>query len=1768
MNKDNLIAIGGTTGEFDWGTYKLGNSPDGEGNGDSYFSRVGNLVSSELASFKDIVVKGIPLTGVSAAVGLYNTLPTVANAVGGKGTLEYINTLGVANKLDESFSTNGSFSNYYNDNAQGIELAGSIAGSIIPGTLAVKGLRMASAGVGRAAVNLAKMESDHIVGKSAAWLAGMVATTPKTRILQASYDAALLGQSAVTTLLPAARFQYALAVGGQAALEAAVFETASVAFQHTNPTYADINDLGDFTKHIGIAATFGGALGGVFGSLTWKSTEFLPSPGAAATTTLREATNIFGRAREGILDVKDFGQKMESIPSGDKIAAAFDDFFVKQTDPLVHVQDLVNFVPKDKHDLLIRSANEWLAKRESTLDTIIKTELNNLVKVAGKDTNIGDDLYQALIKNTDGTLLKNPDELAQIFGGADSVDFVRLGRGRYANVAEEIVKASPEQNQLYRDLLDSSLTGQKLRDFANERTQIKEFFENAGFKKIPSKAATPAELQPLWSRYSEIGKLIKDTPDLKDYAKLYKNIDELTPEAIAKYGIDPEKAAGVLESTAFKYRKSSAQYYDLVSGVHVERPTLVLGDLLRNKAAIRVSGGNVIANGGTVLLKDLSGAVHSSTLPANLIEANARWHFAGQFITPKSGDKLLFADGEFNPFKLAAAIEKNIPIFHNGVELNREVALAQLSATKKTMYAYAKESLNMSEDAARLYADLPALEVIDDAWRGVRGRENDFLSRRNVLINYKTEQTLDEFQAKSVAAIRANVLTEQIQAAEKGYQIAEQLGIEIPPLIQEMMTSLRQHAINGENPLDLANRIGAGSITNASGRMFTLNTNVTAVGSFIFSKMQDLEAGIKRELSPHIAAILRGTGKDAELDILRTIHKKVQGGGSKYFDAAKLGDIGAALSAASPEGMTFVSRDIARLLHKGETSIEDVFSKIAENPSKHMFTVENPNVVKLLRTYSELEGAQRNAQIGIMASRGANRIESIPGELYFPPIDTSRLKHFVMVRNDSDAAIGGFSRYSFVHAVNDKELAKKVSKLQQEAPELSVFRPEDIALDKKLKGEFERAKAFYSYSVDSDLQSKGILSEFLPRNGNEILDEMQTHLVDASRRNIRSLVKNWTGDFIDHNDRLANTLDAFAKSTHGQRAGNNSFVPKADNSYSQANRSLLNIGPGEDADGVLGMAVRGQNRLIEWVDEVATTARNFSDSTKNNRPSKAAQFEERLHNIVEEGKKIGVDYSLMNTALFIDAEQKYGRAFLTSNVTRRLNTLSAMLTLGLDFWNPIVQSLSLPVTINSAIRQLLADAPPNVKQALEGVQIGGRAARLGAKASVDYWKDITKIASFDRWKNGMPLKQGEMEAIQKWIATPNGRFINEMSDLGLLPPTRRQMMVELSDLTDMRGLSDRLIFDKLKKVTEWGSFPTRYAELFQRYAALKVADGIAEIAGLQGANKLNLLHSFATQSAGVYTAAQRPGFFQGAIGSSFGLYKSYAINMLQALGRHIENRDVAALLSTGALQGTIFGAKAIPGADQLNSYIRAQNEEDNRDLFTTAQILLGESAGHAALYGLPSMFLGANLYSRGDLRPTGVVGNPLDVAQYPALAQLTGVVASTARAANQIAGGVSVPTAMLNALAHQSLSRPAARLSEYALGQQTTAQGSLVQPIDNSEPLWDWNLLVRMGGARPVDEAIFADAYYRENQYKREQSEGMKRLRINARTKMSQGEEIDFDELADDFLKNGGNPRELRNWIRRQYKESSIPASEKLRLQLLKSPRMEHAQQLDIPSTD
>ena len=55
----------------------------------------------------------------------------------------------------------------------------------------------------------------------------------------------------------------------------------------------------------------------------------------------------------------------------------------------------------------------------------------------------------------------------------------------------------------------------------------------------------------------------------------------------------------------------------------------------------------------------------------------------------------------------------------------------------------------------------------------------------------------------------------------------------------------------------------------------------------------------------------------------------------------------------------------------------------------------------------------------------------------------------------------------------------------------------------------------------------------------------------------------------------------------------------------------------------------------------------------------------------------------------------------------KLNAISATVTLGLDGAFAIVQSLSLPITINSSLRRLLADAPPEIQEKIREIGIAG-----------------------------------------------------------------------------------------------------------------------------------------------------------------------------------------------------------------------------------------------------------------------------------------------------------------------------------------------------------------------------------------------------------------------------------------------------------------------------
>ena len=1791
MNPDYVASIGVNSGEVDWSQIKMARESQEPKQG---FSLIGTLKRSldyisPISSPLNPIRQSAELVGTSAIFGLVNTIPLVANtiadAVGGEGTMKYLDTLEGAAMLDKIYQTGTSYQDAYEESPVAIELGGAILGSIPGGVGATKLLSSPrlTAEVSNSLARLAAMESDHIIGRSAAWLGGMLATSPKTEILRKGYMSMMRDPGMVANLMSLDKLKYAMYAGGSAAWQAMVYETASTLTQLKNPTYSSVEDLGSFVKHIGTAGIFGFGLGGTLGTFLWKSEPFMLASDSAVPTTLRQIATGLGEARTAVNRTVDAAQKFKDIPSGSKLSAVLDD--VKFSPEAIEdlTKSYLGFLPKSQHDEAVRVMTEWVTKRSDFVSSEIKSNVIELTKkylpkqatavddVPAEGT-IAETVLNKMVKGEEGKLLKSPEDYTQIFGEAVEIAPVKVVVTKKSDLGVHVIDDLPlATKEAFRDKLFESEIAERIQraqaEVSNHFNVLKQAVPGANSSLTKDKV--PEALHGTWKAWQEARVARNSIPGYKEFGDLFVDPKLLSKDLIKKFGLDENVFGDFMQQFSHGARKSSIHTYDTKLGRFTDRPVIQLGDLTAHKGSLAITG-NTLTLDGKVLAANLPELTMSSSQPLGLIESQIRWQYGGRNLQAKSGNKLTYEGiPRYNPFRLAAAIDQDIPIFYGEHKVSRDFALKQLADEKKKLYKHAMENLKYADEEARLYADIPH-DANLESWVPTKGRELNFLERRHVTIKYSSPNSLDEFQLKTIAGIRNLIYTKQLEVSEAAYQTAKLYGIQVPDMIKNALTDLREFGLNGATPLDHTSVSGSTAFTNASGRMFKMNTQANAIAAYLHGEIEKLNTSVARELSSDIRAILQAAPGESSREVMQLVHKKVHGGGTKWYDAADVvGDEAYRGYYISREWAKDLIKPSAEELSAAE-KLEELLGAPMAEIAKNTFKVTDRNVLGFLTKYSKLEGIGRKVQLRTQAARGINVLDQIPGELYFPPLDITKSPYFVMVRDNADSAIGGFSRTSFVHANTEKALVERVNLLQREfGDRFEILRPQDIQLNKTLKGEFEYSRNFYSYSLDNELHSKGVFSEFAPRNVEEILEEAQAHLMRTNRRNMRMLLKDMTGDFIDSMHRLSDTLDPFTRSVHGT-AGQKTFNRLAsDNPYSRVVRTMLNIAPGEEAGGVLGAYSAIQNRFVTWVDDIATQTRNFYAATKMNSPHQERLAEEKLNRLIEESKKFGMDLSDMTLPILKDAELKYGKVAFSSGVVQKLNSLSYLFTLGIDTANFLVQSLSMPITINSAIRSMINDAPPEIANGLKNISVAGTAGRVASKATGDFFRDILEIRRFDKLRRGYTLDSDEASKLIKWLSSPRGKFFQEMDTNGLLPPSTRQLMIDVNDITNLSVINSEVLSSKLKRAAEIVSGPSRYAEVLQRYVSLKTAAAIADTLGLQGAQRLNMLHSFATQSGGVYTAAQRPGMFQGAIGGSIGLYKSYAINLMQAFGRHIEDRDIKGLLAIAATQGTIFGAKSVPGADAINQYIIKQSVEDQQDLFTLSDMIMGKDGANAMLYGLPSMFLHMNLYSRGDLRPTGVIGNPLDLASYPAANQLFQVGAAIAEAGSLIGNGAPVGNSLLQAAAHQSLSRPTARVSEYFLGYQTSKQGGVISPVkDNAEDLFKWRLLIRAAGAKPIDEAILSDAYYRETQYQRDRDADSKALRNATKNSIMGDGDLDMDGIIDHHLRNGGNVKDIRRWIRDQYKAVDHTGVDELRDKLIKSNRLRHAQQLDFGMED
>ncbi len=318
-------------------------------------------------------------------------------------------------------------------------------------------------------------------------------------------------------------------------------------------------------------------------------------------------------------------------------------------------------------------------------------------------------------------------------------------------------------------------------------------------------------------------------------------------------------------------------------------------------------------------------------------------------------------------------------------------------------------------------------------------------------------------------------------------------------------------------------------------------------------------------------------------------------------------------------------------------------------------------------------------------------------------------------------------------------------------------------------------------------------------------------------------------------------------------------------------------------------------------------------------------------------------------------------------------------------------------------------------------------------------------------------------------------------DLGVMDP----IVSEVTELAAKLRSSDPGVAAKAEalmnsRMVELLSIGTTTSEKLVREIAFATGVKIAREAypTLGKGGVITYARNFVDQAIGNFDPLQRPILFQGNLGIAMGLFQTYMVTMAQQIFHKIGNREFKALSKMMLAQGTIFGAKALPGFNQVSEYIGEHFSDQNYDLTTGTYRAINDDLADFMLYGFPSA-LGPAIYSRGDLQPR--IPSGLDNLAAVNIAKSAFASADRILDAARNIGDEGAMQALAEALTVQHISRPLARLSELYTGYGITNQGSIMAGPEEVRSVQ--GALARVFAVRGIREAKAREAEHLNSFY-------------------------------------------------------------------------------------
>lgn len=997
------------------------------------------------------------------------------------------------------------------------------------------------------------------------------------------------------------------------------------------------------------------------------------------------------------------------------------------------------------------------------------------------------------------------------------------------------------------------------------------------------------------------------------------------------------------------------------------------------------------------------------------------------------------------------------------------------------------------------------------------------------------------YDTKAVADIDGNVL--------EGIAAIKQKQVIYRNAVQNVFNNLAGgHASDFfRMPEDItmkANSFGAGQggISFANGNYGTPASFFERIGQATHNLLQRNTAAVHSQLEPILNQIRNDLPSALELS---TIMNRVRAAGKEKY---------------------VLSDDGESLVLRGQKAYDDAIANGANPKKLKPYTKSDPtiedeifikrdSVREFIGKHIEINGIRILHLKNIRATQGLSH-DVDHNTFYAPPVNPRDYPHVAFVVDDT---ITGTGHVSMIHAASQTELDQMIARVPARYTTITKGASERWH---KAYGDYEADNALHENYIDTSKTSTGSSASFFPQTDPaKIVDDLMKWHTEKERQVVREGVSLlYSKEFAEFR-RLGAQYTDLATSRYGKLSNLKIAEEVVHNPYVDYIKTALDVQKSADARIWTDINTKLDSKVSEIWSRITGTISKSKSS-------------DELSLVNEAMREAGINTAHYDASMDALANHAIPKGQL-SELVQRSNALLATLTLRMDFLNSVNNTVGGAVLGGTEFQAV-------IRAIKEGNEEGA-----GALAALAHIKIPGTGDSI------LAPKKLISEAYKNWF---NPAIRKRYIDAGFTTRHTAEYHAILDDLTvranDTASSLGGRIESTYAKIMQFGDKAERFtgnkfAEEFTRFISADVMRQMTDLAVAHAGMDAKLadayIGTFVNRVNGNYLASQRPLAFQGPIGQAIGLFQTYQFNFLQQMFRHVadgQGKNAAIMLG---LQGTIYGMNGLPAFNAINTHLIGSlpGNTNHQDI---SSFVYGEANKDIAdwlMYGAASNVLGlfspdlkTNLYTRGDINPRHLTILPTTLSDIPILnasSKFFGNLKETVSklTPNVLAGDpASAWTTIMQGLEHNGVNRPLAGLAQAmeAFGNpelrsfSTTGNGSL----SASNDLLTLTNFGRIMGGKPMDEAIAIDAGFRNTVYQAKDSDKRKELGEQIRTTVIGGRHPDpeqITEFAHAYAKAGGKQQNFNKFFANVYKSANV-AQANILANNLKSPYAKKMQEI------